>query len=127
MVFNTVLNMVLNMFLNMVLKTILNMILNEVSNTNSSRNTNLISWKQFISFSFYIASFLRFILDFSLRSSFIHVNVSISNKISEYYSSEMKSSDNAFEMILLIVLSDETANIAILSCFSIFKDSFLIA
>ena len=39
----------------------------------------------------------------------------------------MESSDNAFEMRLLIVLNDETANIAIFSCFSIFKDSFLIA
>ena len=38
----------------------------------------------------------------------------------------MESSDNAFEMRLLIVLSAETANIAIFSCFSIFKDSFLI-
>ena len=31
------------------------------------------------------------------------------------------------KMRLLIVLSDETANIAIFSCFPIFKDSFLIA
>ena len=39
----------------------------------------------------------------------------------------MESSVNAFEMILLIVLSVETANIAIFSCFSIFNDIFLIA
>ena len=38
----------------------------------------------------------------------------------------MESSDNAFEMRLLIVLSAETANIAIFSCFSIFNDKFLI-
>ena len=38
----------------------------------------------------------------------------------------MESSD-AFEMRLLIVLSVETANIAIFSCFSIFNDIFLIA
>ena len=55
------------------------------------------------------------------------MNVSNSNRISEYSSSEMESSDNSFQMRLLIVLSDETANIAIFSCFSIFKDSFLIA
>ena len=39
----------------------------------------------------------------------------------------MESYDNAFEMRLLIVLSDETANIAIFSGISIFKVSFLIA
>ena len=39
----------------------------------------------------------------------------------------MESSDNAFEMRLLIGLSDDTANIALFWCFSIFKDSFLIA
>ena len=39
----------------------------------------------------------------------------------------MESSDNYFGMRLLIVVSDETSNIAIFSCFSIFKDSFLIA
>ena len=39
----------------------------------------------------------------------------------------MDPSDNAFEMRLLIVLSAETANIAIFSCFSIFNDIFLIA
>ena len=39
----------------------------------------------------------------------------------------MESSDNAFEMRLLIVLRVETDNIAIFSCFSIFRDSFLIA
>ena len=65
----------------------------------------------------------RLVLDFILRSSFIRVNVSNSNKISEY--SEIESSDNAFEMRLLIVLSAETANIAIYSCFSIFNDIFL--
>ena len=39
----------------------------------------------------------------------------------------MESSDNAFEMRLLIVLSAETGNIAIFSCFPIFKQNFLIA
>ena len=39
----------------------------------------------------------------------------------------MDSSHNAFEMRLLIVLSDETAYIAIFSCLSIFNDIFLIA
>ena len=50
------------------------------------------------------------------------MNVSNSNKITEYSTSEMESSDNAFEMRLLIVLSAETANIAIFSCFPIFND-----
>ena len=54
-------------------------------------------------------------------SSLFRVNVSNCNKISEYSSSEMESSDNAFEMRQLIVLSPETANIAIFSCFSNFK------
>ena len=40
--------------------------------------------------------FSRLVLDFILRSSFIRVNVSHSNKISEYSSSEIKLSDNAF-------------------------------
>ena len=122
-----VLNMVFNMVLTMVLDMVLNTVLNMVSNTNASRNINLVSSKQFISFSFYITSFSRFVLAFILRSSFIRVNISNSISISEYSSFEMKSSDNAFEMRLLIVLSAETANIAIFSCFSIFKDSFLIA
>ena len=39
----------------------------------------------------------------------------------------MKSSDNAFKMRLLMMLSAETANITIFSCFSIFNDIFLIA
>ena len=39
----------------------------------------------------------------------------------------MEQIDNAFEMRLLIVVSDETANIPISSCFSILNDSFLIA
>ena len=38
----------------------------------------------------------------------------------------MDPSDNAIEMRLLIVLSDETANLAIFLCFSIFYDIFLI-
>ena len=117
---NTVLNMVLNMVLNIVLNKISNMassivsnkvsnmVLNAVLNMFLSRNTNLVSTKQFISFSFYITSFSRLILDFSLTASFIRVNVSNSNKISDYSSSEMESSDNAFEMTLLIVLRDET-------------------
>ena len=68
------------------------------------------------------------ILNFTLRSSFIRANVSNSNKISEYSSSETKSSENAFEMILLIVLSAETANVAVFSFFfSIFKKSILVA
>ena len=73
--------------------------------------------------------FSRLILDFTLRSSFIRVNVSNLNKISEYSSPEMESCDkkNAFQMRLLIVLSVEAANIAIFSRFYIFKDSFFIA
>ena len=43
----------------------------------------------------------------------------------ENSSPEMESSDNAFEMRLLIVLCAETANIAIFSCFSIFNESIL--
>ena len=39
----------------------------------------------------------------------------------------MVSSDNAFDMRLQIALSDETANIAIFSCFYFFNDNFLIA
>ena len=39
----------------------------------------------------------------------------------------MESSDNAIDMRLLIVLSAETANIVIFSCFSLFSDIFLIA
>ena len=86
-----------------------------VLNINSSQSTILVSVKQFISFSVYIISFLKAFqgLKFTLRSSFIRVNVSNSIKKSEYYSSEMKSSDNAFEMRLLIVLSAEAANISI--------------
>ena len=38
----------------------------------------------------------------------------------------MVSSVNAFDMRLLIVLSNKKANIAISSCFSIFNDIFLI-
>ena len=77
---------------------------------------------ELISYSFYITSFFsRLVLDSILRSSFICVNVSNSNKISEYSSSEMESSDNAFEMRLLIVLSDETADIVIFSFFFYFQ------
>ena len=94
---------------------------------NSSLNTNLISTKQFISFIYYITLFLRVILDFSLRSSFIGVNISNSKKMSEYCTSEMEPSDYAFEMRLLIVLSAETANIAIFSCSYIFNESILVA
>ena len=79
------------MVLNTVLKTVLNMVVNTDLNMNSSRNTNLISTKQFISLSFYITSFFKAYLDFSLRSSFIRANVPNSNKISEYSSSEMAS------------------------------------
>ena len=39
----------------------------------------------------------------------------------------MESSDSAFDMRLLMVLSTEIANIAIFACFSIFNDIFLIA
>ena len=124
LVSNLVLNTVLNMDLRMVLNMYLNMVSNTVLNMNSSRNTNLFSSKQFISFSFYI---IRLILDFSLRSSFIRVNISNSNKINEDSSYEMEPSDNAFEMRLLIVLSYESANIAMISWYSIFKDSFVIA
>ena len=52
----------------------------------------------------YYLFFSKLVLDFILRSSFIRVNVSNSNKISKYTSSEMESSDNAFEMRLLILL-----------------------
>ena len=55
------------------------------------------------------------------------MNVSNYNKISEYASSEMESSDNAFEMRLLIVLRGKKANFEIFSWFSIFNDIFLIA
>ena len=61
MVLNMVLRMALNMVLNLVLNMVLNMVLNLVLNMNSSRKTNLISTKQFISFSFYISSFSRLI------------------------------------------------------------------
>ena len=114
------------MVLNVVLNMVLYMVLNVVLNMNSSRITNRISTKQLISFSFYIASFLRLVLDFIQRSSLTRVNVSNSIKSSEYSSSEMDPSDNAFEMRLLIVLIDETADIAIFSCFSIFDDIFSI-
>ena len=98
-----------------------------VLNTTSSQNTNLISTQQFFSFSIYITSFPRLVLDFILSSSFICENVSYSNKISEYSSSEIVSSDNAFKTRLLILLSAEIGNIAIFSCFSIFNDISLIA
>ena len=39
----------------------------------------------------------------------------------------MESSDNAFDMRLLTVLSAETGNIQIFTCFYIFNDIFLIA
>ena len=71
--------------------------------------------------------FARLVLDVILRSSLTRVNVSNFNKISEYSLPEMDPSYNAFEMRLLIALSDETTNIAIFSCFSIFNDIFLIA
>ena len=38
---------------------VLNMVLNMGLNTNSSRNTNLVSTKQFMSFSFYITTFFQ--------------------------------------------------------------------
>ena len=97
--------------MNTILNRVLHTALNTVLNMNSNRNTNFISTKQFISFSFYITSFFKAYLRFSRTSSFFRVNVSNSNKISEYSSSEMEPSDHAFEMRLLIVLSDETANI----------------
>ena len=79
MVFNIVSNMVLtlfqpwfwtwfqtwfwtwlqNMVLNMVSNMVLNMVLNMDLNMNSSRNNNLISSKQFISFSLYITSYFQ--------------------------------------------------------------------
>ena len=64
MVLDAVLDMVLNMVLDMVLNMVLDMVLNMVLNTNSSGNTNLISSKQFISFSFYITSFFKARLSF---------------------------------------------------------------
>ena len=48
-------------------------------------------------------------------------------KISEYSSSEMESSDNAFEMRLLIVLCAETDNVATFWCVSIYNESFIVA
>ena len=128
MVSNTVSNMVLKtvlkMVLNMVLNTDLNMVLNTVLNMSSSLNGSRISIKEDTSFSYYNTSFFKARLYFILRSSFIRVDVSNSNKITEYSSFEMESSDNAFEMRLLILLSDETATIAIFSCLSIFNDIF---
>ena len=110
---NTILNMVSNM--------ILNMILNMVLNMSSSRRSWRISINTTLASVSILPVFSRLVLDFILRSSFIRANVSNSNKINEYSSSEIVSSVNAFHMRLLIVLSDETANIAIFSCFSIFK------
>ena len=108
---------------------VLNIILNMVSNMRLSRNSCRVSIKYNTSFSFYITSFFKTRLIFYSKVFFhlMRVNVSNSNKISEYSSSEMESSDNAFDMRLLIVLSAETANIAIFSCFSICNDIFLIA
>ena len=102
MVLNTVLNTVLdmvsntvfNMSLNMVLDRVLNTVLNVVLNMNSSLKTNLISTKQSLASVSILPVFSRLILDFSLMSSFFRVNVSSSNKISEYSKSEMESSDN---------------------------------
>ena len=54
----------------------------------------------------------------------MRVNVSNSNEMSEYSSSEMESSDNAFEMRLLIVLSAETAKIASFLVFLFSTTSF---
>ena len=59
MILNMVLNKVLNMVLTMILNMVLNMVLNFVLIINSSRNTNLISTKQFVCFSFYINSFFK--------------------------------------------------------------------
>ena len=112
-----VLNMILDMVLNMVLNMDSNMVLNTVLIMNSSRNTNFFSTKQFISFSFYITSFFKAHLRSFSKIFFQSCERFKHNKINEYSSSEMESSDNAFEMRLLIVLSDETANIAIFSCF----------
>ena len=97
-----------------------------VSNTNSRRSTNLISAKQFISFSFYITCFFKARLRLYSEVFFRSCDISNSNTITENSSSEMESSDYAFEMRLLIVLSAETVNITICSCFSIFNDIFLI-
>ena len=67
-----------------------------------------------------LPDFATLFLDFIIKSSFFRVNFSNFNKISENSSSEMVSSDNAFEMRLLIVLRIETVNIAIFSCFFYF-------
>ena len=127
MVLNMVLTMVLSIVLNMILNMVFNRALNIVVNMNSSRNTNIVSTKQFISFSIYITSFLNAHLRFYSKVFFHSCECFKPNKINEYSSSEMKSYDNAFEMRLLIVLSAETANIAISLCFSIFNESVLIA
>ena len=110
-VLNTVLNMVLNtVVLNTVLNMVLIMVLNTVLNISSSRNGCRISINKTQASVSILPVFTRLVLYFILRSSFICVNVSNSNKIREYSSSEIESSVNAFEMRLLIVLSAETAN-----------------
>ena len=101
--------------------------LNMALNTNSSQITILFQRSNAFASVSILPDFSRLILDFSLRSSFIRVNVSNSNKISEYSSSEIESSYNAFDMRLLTVLTAQTAIVAICSCFTIFNDSFLMA
>ena len=81
MVFNTVLNTVLNMVLNM----LLNMVLNIVQ----VRIVVVFRLNKTLASVCILPVFSRLVLDFILRSSFIRVNVSNFNKISEYSSSEM--------------------------------------
>ena len=102
---NTVLNMILNTILNTVLKMVLNTFWtwfwswDQVEEVVEFRLNNTLASVSIL------PVFSRLASDFILRSYFIRVNVSNSSKISEYSSSEKVSSDNAFEMRLLIVLS----------------------
>ena len=76
----------------------------ELKSEHQSYFDEAIHYLQFLHYQF----FSKFILDFSLMSSFFRVNVSNPNKSDEYSSYEMESSDNAFQMSQLIVLSAET-------------------
>ena len=101
---NLVLNTVLNTVLNLVLNTVLNMVLNTFWTWVQVEVVVVFRLNKTLALVSILLVFSRLVLHFILRSSFIRVNVSNSNKISEYFSSEMELSDNAFEMRLLIVL-----------------------
>ena len=90
MVLKMVLNMVLSTVLIMVLNMGLDMVLNigyehELKSEHQFYFLEAIHYLQFLYYQF----FSRLVLDFMLMSSFFRVNVSNSNKISEYSSSEM--------------------------------------